>query len=318
MTYSSINKSFMSINCQNNIYKNVDSDPIVKTNILKEFSVGHLPEDVTISTMTLTCKIATKFNCENIAKYIDLDVSRILTVTHGELGNTKTNRTIVPKKKTSGKPKKQKKVFYNQVSMYVKVHAKNKKPVNIKLFSNGSIQMTGCKTVENAIETLIKVLYELKKEKAVINYATMKIVDKPFCDNVNILDLKHIIGLQIVMINSGFIIPFKMDRTKLYNLLLSDGYECTYNSVKHACVNVKFIHEEKQISIFVFEKGSILITGARNCTQIYEAYMFINKYLLKNHKIIKKNEVLSNSNIVKYLDNYKVENVNVNNNDFFM
>lgn len=304
----------MSINCQDNIYKDVDSDPSVKAKIIKEFSVGHLPEDVTISTMTLTCKIATKFNCENIAKYVDLSTSRILTVTHGELGNTKTNRTIVPRKKTTGKPKKQKKVFYNQVSMYVKVYAKNKKPVNIKLFSNGSIQMTGCKTVENAIETLIKVLYELKKEKAVIDYNTMKVVDKPFCDNPSVLDLKHIIGLQIVMINSGFQIPFKMDRNKLYNLLLSDGHECLYDAVKHACVNVKFSYEEKVISIFVFEKGSILITGARNCTQIYEAYMFINKYLLENHKNIKKNEALSNSNIAKYLGSYKIENIN--NNEF--
>ena len=121
----------------NNIYKDVDSDPKIKVRILKEFDVKHLPDDVAISTMTLTCKIATKFNCENIAKYIDLDLNRILMVTHGELGNTKTNRTIIPKKKTSGKPKKQKKVFYNQVSMYVKVYAKNKKPVNIKIFSNG-------------------------------------------------------------------------------------------------------------------------------------------------------------------------------------
>jgi len=307
----------MSSNCQDDLYKNVDSDPSVKTKIIKDFSIGHLPEDVTISTMTLICKLATKFNCENIAKYIDLDMSRILTVTHGELGNTKTNRTIVQKKKTSGKPKKQKKVFYNQVSMYVKVHAKNKKPVNIKLFSNGSIHMTGCKTVENAIETLIKVLYELKKEKAVIDYAHMKVVDKPFCDNLEILDLKNIIGLQIVMINSGFHIPFKMDRNKLYNLLLSDGYECLYDAVKHACVNVKYSCEEKIISIFVFEKGSILITGARNCTQIQEAYMFINKYLLKNHKHIKKNEALSNSNIAKYLGSYKIKNINPNDNDFF-
>lgn len=308
----------MSLNCQDNIYKHVDSDPSIKAKIIKEFSVGHLPEDVTISTMTLTCKIATKFNCENIAKYIDLNMSRILTVTHGELGNPKTNRTLVQKKKTTGKPKKQKKVFYNQVSMYVKVHAKNKKPVNIKLFSNGAIQMTGCKTVENAIETLIKVLFELKKVKAVIDYPSMKVVDKPFCTNVEILDLKNIVGLQIVMINSGFHIPFKMDRNKLYNLLLSDGYECFYDSVKHACVNVKIVYEEKKISIFVFEKGSILITGARNCTQIYEAYMFINKYLLKNHNIIKKNEALSNSNIAKYLGSYKVGNVDANANEFFM
>lgn len=289
----------------------------IRSKLLDEFDQTKLPEDVKISTMTITCKIATKFNCENIAKYIDLDINRILTVTHGECGNTKTNRTIVPKKKNAGKPKRQKKVFYNQVSMYVKVQAKNKKPVNIKIFSNGSLQMTGCKIIENVFETLNKVMYELKKEKAVIDYTNMKVIDKPFCDNLKILELKHIENLSIAMINSGFMIPFKMDRNKLYNLLLSDGQECSFDSVKHACVNVKFTHAEKQISIFVFERGSILITGARNCCQIYDAYMFINRYLLKNHNFIKKNDVLTNSNIVKYLDPYKIENIDVTNSDFF-
>ena len=301
----------------NDIVITSDLDPEIKTRLISEFDINKLPEDVNISTMTLVCSIDTKFNCENIAKYVDLNLNRILTVTCGECGNTKTNRSIIVKKKNSGKPKKQKKVFYNQVSMYVKVHAKNKKPVNIKIFSNGSFQMTGCKTVDNAVETLSKIIIELKKEKAVIDYDDMKVVDKPFCDNIDILHLKNIKNLKIAMINSGFRIPFKMDRIKLYNLLLSENYECVFDSVKHACVNVKYDHPEKVISIFVFERGAILITGARNCRQIYDAYMFINKYLLKNHNIIKKNDALTNSNIVKYLDPKKIENIDVNNSDFF-
>lgn len=295
-----------------NIYAQIDSDPEAKQQILQEYSLSLLPKSVAISTITFTCKIDTKFNCENIAKYIDLDANRILGVTHGEMGNTKTNRSIIPKIKPFGKPKKQKKVFYNQVSMYVKVRAKNKKPVNIKLFLNGSIQMTGCKTVENAIETLIKVLYELTKEKAIIDFKLMKVIDKPFCSNPSILNFKNISCLKIAMINSGFKIPFKMDRTKLYNLLLSEGYECFYDLVRHACVNVKFTHDEKVISIFVFEKGSILITGARSCAQICAAYKFINTYLLKNYGIIKKNDVMSNSNIVKCLGLYKPQETTIN------
>jgi hypothetical protein len=47
--------------------------------------------------------------------------------------------------------------------MYINVSTKFKKPANIKLFCDGAIQMTGCKTVEHAAEVLTKVLFELKK-----------------------------------------------------------------------------------------------------------------------------------------------------------
>ena len=189
--------------------------------------------------------------------------------------------------------------------MYVQIKNKKKKPVNIKLFSNGSIQMTGCRTLDNAVETLLTVFIELKKIKAVINYKIMKVEEKPFATNLDIIDIKNINELKIAMINSGFKIPFKIDRVKLYNLLLSETYECLFDPVKHACVNIKYEHPDKTISIFVFEKGSIIITGARNCIQILDAYNFINKYLLKNHNHIKKNDILTNYNIINYIDPIK-------------
>lgn len=277
--------------------------------LINELNIEKLPSDVTISTMTIICKLNTTFNCENIARYINLDLNKILAVSYGDFTDSQTNRKLIQKKRTTSKPKKQKKIFYNQVSMYVKVNAKNKKPVNIKIFSNGSIQMTGCKTIENAMETLTKVFEELKEEKAIIDYNIMEVVDKPFCDNLKIIETKNIINYKIAMINSGFTIPFVMDRLKLYNLLLSDNYECVYDSNKHACVNVKYEHEEKLISIFVFEKGSILITGAQNCTQIYDAYIFINNYLLQRYDLIKKNDELTNSNIIKHLNPSSIENI---------
>lgn len=289
-----------------NTSKNIEGVEKIKTKAIRELELRKLPEDVTISTMTFVCKIDTKFLCGNIARYIDLKYDAILSVTHGKDGDLHTNRSIIAKKTSNGKKKKKKNTFYNQVSMYVDVKAKRKKPVNIKLFSNGAIQMTGCKTVDNAMETLSKVLPELKKVKATIDYKNFKVVEKPFASNLENLELKNIKNVRIAMINSNFKIPFKIDRGKLYNLLLSENYECLYDPVKHACVNIKYDHPDKTISVFVFEKGSIIITGARNCSQILDAYNFINRYLLKNHKHIVKNDALTNSNIIKYLDPSKL------------
>lgn len=276
----------------------------IKLNALKDLQISKKPDDVTISTMTIVCSVATIFNCGNIARYIELKYDGVLSVTHGIAGDPKTNRSIVFKKKPTGKQKKKKNIFFNQVSMYVAVKEKKKNPVNVKIFSNGAIQMTGCKTVDTALEVLKKLLSELKSVKGVINYKEMKIIEKPFATVPSALNTENIKNFKIAMINSNFVVPFKIDRPKLYNLLLLEQYDCLYDPIKHACVNIKYEHPDKSISIFVFERGPIIITGARNCEQILAGYNFIYKYLLNNFKQIVKNDALTNSSIVKYLEMY--------------
>lgn len=272
--------------------------------IVNKIGFDKLPSDISISTMTLACKINVKFNCRNISKYVDLSYGGILSVKCGNHDDLQTNRTLLPKKQKTGKKKKKKSVFYNQVSIYVMVKGKNKKPVSVKLFLNGAIQLTGCKTVEHAIEAITKIFIELKKIKAIVNLKNycLQVVEHKFVSNREILNMKNVKDIKIAMINSNFNINFKIDRAKLHNLMLIENYEVSYDPEKHACVNIKYDHLEKQLSIFVFEGGSIIITGVRNCYQIIDAYNFINKYLLLNYNKIVKNDNLTNSNIIKFLD----------------
>ena len=53
------------------------------------------PDDVNISTMTFVSKLDLNFHCKNIAKYIDLSYSDIVSVKCGD----KHNRTLIKKKK---------------------------------------------------------------------------------------------------------------------------------------------------------------------------------------------------------------------------
>ena len=68
-----------------------------------------------------------------------------------------------PKKQSKGgqtKPTKRKKYFYNQVT----IHLNHGKIINMKLFNNGGIQMTGLKTLtqgSEAIEMLLGMLSHL-------------------------------------------------------------------------------------------------------------------------------------------------------------
>lgn len=289
----------MSFTIPKNVY-DIDNPPkddhketknrIEKINELnKLIKVDKLPEEVKISTMTVTCKMeGIIFNILNIAKYIDLSQDGIIGVAHGLRINPETNRTIIKKKRIKSK-KRVKKTFQNQMSMYISIKGK-KKPINIKLFRNGSIQMTGCKTIENIFEVLDIVFEKLRCHKAILKYSTKKIIDKPFVNDLSKLTISNISNMKIQMINSNFSIAFKVDRIKLYQLFLDKNMNCLFDPMKHACVNIKYEHADNPISIFIFERGSIIITGVKNCEQIYDAYKYIYELLLRNYKHIVKND----------------------------
>lgn len=265
----------------------------IRKSVLKELELYKLPDDVNISTMTIVCKLNTKFNNINIAKYMHYRSDpRIITAK-----KTKTKK-ISP---TSKKIRVPKKLFYNQLSYYIKVPSKDKKPIHAKLFSNGSMQFSGCKRIENVLDALTILMEKFKTVYAEMDFITHKIVEKPFVEDISKLTFENISNFRIVMINSNFEISFKIDRDKLHNLLVTHKYDSRFDPQKHACVNIKHTYGDKIISIFVFERGKIIITGANNCEHILSAYTFINKYLLQNYNAIVENTIIIKTNINKFI-----------------
>jgi len=260
--------------------------------IMTTLEMDKLPKRVSISTMTLTFKCGANINRENVARYIKLNPDKIVSIKHG-LG-PKTNRSIIKKKKKNNKTS-----FYNQVTIEIQPTGNN--PINTKLFKNESIHMTGVKNMENFNE-VVTILYEQLREKKAI-FKDGKIIEKPFVDDETKLG---IYDLKIRMINSNFKVNFKINRYELYKLLQEDLIECTFEPCSHACVNIKYKHNDKNVvSIFVFESGAIIITGAKTIDQISGAYKFINKKL-KHYGIkiiLTKIDVLRNvDSLKKYFD----------------
>ena len=93
--------------------------------LTKDMQKHILPDDIIINTITIVCNIDINFNVSNIAKYIDMSMQTIKKVSHGRTGNTLTNRTLEYKKRTKN-TNKNKKVFFNQVSLCVIVPSKKK------------------------------------------------------------------------------------------------------------------------------------------------------------------------------------------------
>lgn len=274
-----------------------DNNGVNKEDIL---NFDKLPGEVKISTMTITCKLGTNINLENVAKYIDLNMNGILSIRCGH--KLECSRTLVELKKSKNKNKnknKKKNNFYNQATMLIR-HSDNKE-INVKLFKNGSVQMTGCKSIENAKEVVGILMKELLVEKAIL--VNGEIIEKKYVDNVDNIKISD---FKVVMINSNFKVNYSIDRETLYKILINEDIICTYEPCIHACVNIKFNckFDGKVISIFVFQSGAIIITGANNVIHIISAYNFIIDKLKINHdKIVKKQlgTLLKNN---KYLDDY--------------
>jgi len=271
---------------------------IIKHPKLKELDPTNLPDDLKISTMTLTCKIPVNFNAGLIAKHIEISPNFIKKIKFGNHSEIFRQVTSTEKKKKKNY-KKSNRNFFNQVSLLIKtdyISAKKKESVlNIKLFKNGSIQLTGCKSISYVIYILDKIFTMLKKP---IKCEGSEIVEY-FVTPIFFLNILDIYNLKIDMINSDFIIGFNIDRDKLFKVLNSDRnslFDCVYDPSRHASVMIHYIHDEMHpkkkkkliTTILVFAKGKIIITGARNYMRLVECYKFINQYLIENYiKIVR-------------------------------
>ncbi len=263
----------------------------------------NIPEDINISTMTIEAKFDTTFIPLNIYKYINRDPNNIIRVNIRNTGKCSRFRkklvlheqhSIFIQKKKMTNCVKRKAEFLNQVTAIVNVSKKkNNMPVSVKIFRNGTLHFTGCHTIENVLEVAQKICFECKKVRAVIT-KNKKIKEIKFAENTPILKLENLHDFKIDMINSNFVVPFEIDRPKLYNKLKNDQYDVYYDSNKHAAVNITY---KKGLTLFVFESGSIIIiVGNDGFNPINEGYYFIYEYLLKNYRdIVKDNHNLHNS-----------------------
>lgn len=213
------------------------------------------------------------------------------------------------KKQGRQKNKKDNENFYNSCSIIAKGE-KNRKCVNIKLFNNGQITLTGAKDELDGFKACEYLLNELKKHDDIFIDSSKEDINNSIIDN-----------FRITMINSDFNTNFKIDLLKLLDILnnleedrfikfnpavyrgLMIGFFWNKNKkIQNGCCNcpVKCTGKKKKvkdkdkdtsckkITISIFKSGSVIITGGYLKEQIEDAYKFINE-LFKTyyHDIIK-------------------------------
>ena len=250
---------------------------------IKSLIIEKLPKNVTISTMSATCSLGIDVELANIYDYMKLNKLFISTIKFkGQIRSLE--------KQSKRKRKKTVKSFQNQLTVEVRPDLVNlpDNKISIKIFKNGSIQMSGVKSLLACNLALNKLIDAVSKEYGIIEEGSIK--DIKFISDKEKITVNR---FKVDMINSNFNINYEINRENLYNILLEKKIECRYEPSIHACVNIKFRPSDapKNISIFVFQSGHIIITGAKTIESIAESYDYITKMLTKYKPNIEKSKI---------------------------
>jgi TATA-box binding protein (TBP) (component of TFIID and TFIIIB) len=158
--------------------------------------------------------------------------------------------------------------------------------------------MSGVKKIEYANRALNKLFYHLNKINSIENF-----------ENLNTKSF----FIDMILVN--YRVRVQINRANLYNLLIKKKIKSSYEKAIRACVNIKYKPNtnDKEISIFVFQKGNILIAGAKNKENLIDTYNFINDIII-NHidEIINIDDNEKEKDIMKFYQEVLSENKHKN------
>ena len=253
-----------------------------------------------ISTMVITCHWGTPIHLDVLFDqlspimipmwYPDIGIlkfehkNKVLGSSHKDIF---TNRKITPKS------------FFNQSTLVIRrvIHEGTDragwKEVNVKLFANGGIQMTGVTSEEFAYRSLEWVLQTI---------LTLPI--SPFEGKASLE------RFSVQLINTDYALDKFINQDALHKLLVNEyNLSSTLEKTIYQGVNTKFYYntfhsgngicqcenfckgqgsgngegECKRITMSIFRTGRIIITGARKMDQIETAYQFLNGVFDQHH-----------------------------------
>ncbi len=200
-----------------------------------------MENDLRISTITSVLKLSHIIDLEKIYKQLPISKRYIPYIEYGcnNIPRGFSEKSLIKKRK-----KKKKKIFYNQATIHV-IH--DGKIMNVKLFNNGRIQITGLKNENQAVKLVKKLIQYFKDFEVISDYAEL-IEDK------------------IVLINSDFDLGFEINREKLHAEIIENDIYSSYEPCIYPGVNIKyFINTNNTCGIcecenLCMEKGMVVVT----------------------------------------------------------
>jgi len=276
------------------------------------------PQPYKISTITATGSIGVKeINLDSFYKLITIvkmedNIEGFAYIEYGKKKGETFCKGFHKKMTITRRKKREGKRFDNQATVILRIRrGDNLDGANIKVFSNGNVQMTGVKTPEQGLVAIEHLIIAIREMNA-------KAQEKGFDFVVMNEDEMKASDYRIRLINSDFRVGFFIKRdvtTKIiqkYGVLC--GFEpCIYPGVKvQYCCNTSAKNNDgicrcegdcngkgigtgdgqcKRITAAIFQSGCIIITGAQSIAQIDETYKFICGVIDDNLSHIMKPEL---------------------------
>ena len=272
----------------------------LKTLKIKLFLMPNFTKtDLRVSTMVITAnwgtqiKLDSLFNqLKNIAIPIWYPDTGILKFENKNMVLGASHKDIFTNRKITSKS------FFNQSTIVLRRKINDKgqegwKEVNVKLFANGGIQMTGVTSEVFARESIEWLLEKFKS-----------LPESPFDE------VPAIKKFSVQLINTDYSLDKFINQDALHKILLNDynlfsmlektiyqgvNTKFFYNTndiTKGTCTCTNFCKgqgsgdgegECKRITMSIFRTGKIIITGARKIEQIEASYNFLNGVFDKHH-----------------------------------
>ena len=235
-------------------------------------------DNLRVSTITSVLKISSDIDLKKI--YDNVPITKYIPFI--EYGSDNPPKGFSKKMLKKVRKKSKKKIFYNQATVHV-IH--DDKIMNVKLFNNGKIQITGLKGINQSTE-LVEKLIDYFQALSVLDYET------------------KLISSELVLINSDFDIGYEIERETLHNEIIEYGLYSSYEPCIYPGVNIKYFMNKnnfdgicccenicngkgkangdgdcKKVTIAVFKSGKIIITGGQSIAQLETAYRFIKNFI---------------------------------------
>ena len=230
-----------------------------------------------VSTITSILKLSKNVELEKLYTGIPItDYIRFI-----EFGADNEPRGFSKKMLRKKRKKTKKKIFYNQATLHI-FH--DNKLMNVKMFNNGKVQITGLKKVDQAPILISKLIQYLQ--------------------DIEIFDDIDILSHKLVLINSDFDIGYEVDRETLHREIIEYGMYSSYEPCIYPGVNIKYYINTnnsngicccddicngkgrgdgdgncKKVTIAVFKSGKIIITGGQSLEQVQTAHDFIKRFM---------------------------------------
>ena len=219
---------------------------------LCSFDVSKIPDKVNIATMTLHCKIKDiEINFANLFDTIEPEKENIAYMEYRDKikshPEVKIHKTRAKKKST----------FQNSMSIYVF----GIKYVHVNFFRNGTIHITGAKSIEDVYTSIRNMFSRLEKGNAGNKLYVGELVLE---------------SIKISMINVNVALDYTLNKSLFKKILYERNIDCLYNKTQN--ISLKYPVKDNVITIII-HMSSIIISRCRNEEEIVLSYNFVKNLL---------------------------------------